>query len=61
MDKNNRRSFLVQKIQEKRCCECSEKAVFVEMKKLYCPKHYAKLKDIPLEDYEQRLTTNTDI
>lgn len=61
MDKNNQKSFLVQKIQEKRCRECSEKAVFVEMKKLYCPKHYAKLKHIPLEDYEQRLTTNTDI
>jgi len=52
---------LVQKIQEKRCCECSEKAVFVEMKKLYCSKHYAKLKNIPLEDYEQRLTTNINI
>ena len=61
MDENYRKSFLVQKIQEKRCRECSEKAVFVEMKKLYCPKHYAKLKHIPLEDYEQRLTTNTDI
>ena len=61
MDKNNRKSFLVQKIQEKRCCECNEKAVFIEMKKLYCPKHYAKLKHIPLEDYEQRLTINTDI
>jgi hypothetical protein len=61
MDENNRRSFLVQKIQEKKCSECSEKAVFVEMKKLYCAKHYAKLKHIPLKDYEQRLTTNTDI
>jgi len=44
MDENNRRSFLVQKIQEKKCSECSEQAVFVEMK-----------------NYEQRLTTNTDI
>ena len=61
MDENNRRSFLVQKIQEKKCSECSEQAVFVEMKKLYCPKHYAKLKHISLEDYEQRLTTNADI
>ena len=31
------------------------------MKKLYCSKHYAKLKNIPLENYEQRLTANTDI
>ena len=61
MDQNSRKSFLVQKIQKEKCCECSEKAVFVEMKKLYCPKHYAKFKNIPLEDYEQRLTINTDI
>ena len=61
MGKNNRESILVQKVQEKRCSECSEKAVFVEMKKLYCPKHYAKFKNILLEDYEQRLTINTDI
>ena len=55
MDKNNRKSFLVQKVQEKRCCECSEKAVFVEMKKLYCPKHYAKLKHISLENHDLQI------
>ena len=60
MDQRSRRTIMVQKVSEKICNECNQKAVFVEMKKLYCPKHYAKLKNIPLEDYEQRLTTNTD-
>ena len=60
MDQSYRKPFMVQKVQEKTCCECNQKAVFVEMKKLYCPKHYAKLKNIPLEDYEQRLTTNAN-
>tara|TARA_R100000030_G_scaffold55066_1_gene41478 strand:+ start:155 stop:328 length:174 start_codon:yes stop_codon:yes gene_type:complete len=55
MDKNNRKSFLVQKVQEKRCCECSEQAVFVEMKKLFCPKHYAKLKHISLENHDLQI------
>ncbi len=61
MDKRNRKPFVVQEVQEKTCNKCNQKAVFVEMKKLYCPNHYAKLKHIPLEDHEQRLTTNTDI
>ena len=61
MDKGNRKSFVVQEVQEKTCNECNQKAVFVEMKKLYCPKHYAKFKNIPLGDYEQRLTINIDI
>ncbi len=61
MDEKSRRSILVQKIQDKKTChQCSEKAVFIEMKKLYCPKHYAIFKQIPLEDYEQRLTTDTN-
>ena len=60
MDQRSRRTFMVQKVQEKTCNECNQKAVFIEMKKMYCPKHYARLKNIPLEDYEQRLTTNTD-
>ena len=60
MDQKGRETFMVQKVSEKVCCECNQKAVFVEMKKLYCPKHYAKLKNIPLEEYEQRLTTYTD-
>ena len=60
MDQRSRRTIMVQKVSEKICNECNQKAVFVEMKKLYCPKHYAKLKNLPLEDYEQRLTTNTE-
>jgi len=60
MDQRSRRTIMVQKVPEKVCCECNQKAVFVEMKKLYCPKHYAKLKNIPLEEYEQRLTANTN-
>ena len=51
MDKGSRKPIMVQKVQEKTCSQCNKKAVFVEMKKLLCPQHYAKLKNIPLDEH----------
>lgn len=52
MGNTDGRSFMVQEVQEKTCCECSEKAVFVEDKKLFCPKHYAIKNNIQLKEDE---------